>query len=86
MSAFKYANNSLKHSIEVNKITEEVGGFEFPIEFPFESPVREVIWSIVDDGDKKWKNQRKNYKKFLEGKNINETCKNVIEILEKYSI
>lgn len=30
ISAFKYANNSLKHSIEVKKITEEVGGFEFP--------------------------------------------------------
>lgn len=86
ISAFRYANNSLKHSIEVKRITEEVGGFEFPIEFPFESPAREVIWSIVDDGDKRWENQRKNYKKFLEGKNVNVTCKNVIELLERYSI
>lgn len=86
ISAFKYANNSLKHSIVVKKITEEAGGFEFPIEFPFESPVREVIWSIADDGNKRWENQRNNYKKFLEGKNVNETCKNVIKILEKYEL
>lgn len=86
ISAFRYANNSLKHSIEVKRITEEIGGFEFPIEFPFESSAREVIWSITDDGDKRWENQRNNYKKFLEGKNVNETCKNVIETLEKYSI
>lgn len=86
ISAFRYANNSLKHSIEVKRITEEVGGFEFSIEFPFESSAREVIWSIVDDGGKKWENQRKNYKKFLEGKNVNVTCKNVIELLERYSI
>lgn len=86
ISAFRYSNNSLKHSIEVKRITEEIGGFEFPIEFPFESSAREVIWSITDDGDKRWENQRNNYKKFLEGKNVNETCKNVIETLEKYSI
>lgn len=84
ISAFKYANNSLKHSIKVMEITEEAGGFEFPIEFPFESPEREVIWSIVDDGDNRWEKQRKNYKEFLEGKNVNETCNNVIKILEKY--
>ena len=86
ISAFRYANNSLKHSIEVKRITEEVGGFEFPIEFPFESPEREVVWSIVDDGDKRWENQRKKYKKFLERKNVNETCRNIIEILEKYEL
>ncbi|MBD5481470.1 MAG: hypothetical protein HDR15_02890 [Lachnospiraceae bacterium] len=86
LSAFKYANNCLKHSIEVKKITDEVGGFEFPIKIPFESPEREVIWSIVDDGDKRWENQRKKYKKFLEGKNVNRTCKNVIGLLEKYEL
>lgn len=86
ISAFRYANNSLKHSIEVKRITEEVGGFEFPIEFPLEIPEREVIWSIIDDGDKRWENQRKNYKKLLEGKNVNETCKNIIKVLEKYEL
>lgn len=86
ISAFRYANNCLKHSIEIKKITKEVGGFTFPIEFPFEGPKREVIWSIVDNGDKRWENPRKNYKKILEGKNVNETCKKVIEILEKYEL
>lgn len=87
ISAFRYANNSLKHSIEVKGITEEIGGFEFQIKFPFESSVREVIWSSTIDGkDKRWENQRENYKKFLEGKNVNETCNNVIEMLEKCKI
>lgn len=42
VSAFRYANNILKHSIEVKEITEEVGGIEFPIEFSLggsESPI-----------------------------------------------
>lgn len=90
VSAFRFANNCLKHSIEMKRITEEVGGLEFPIdcpiEFPIEFPEMEVIWSIVDDGDKRWENQRNNYIKLLEGKNVIETCKEVIEILEKYEL
>lgn len=84
LSAFRYANNSLKHCVEVREISEQVGGFEFPIEFPFESPEREIVWSIIDNGDKE--NQKRNYKKFLEGKDVVKACKEMINILEKYEI
>ena len=47
---------------------------------------KEVVWSIIDNGGEDKKNQRNNYKKLLEEKEIIETCKNVIEILEKYEL
>lgn len=84
VSAFRYANNSLKHCIEVKNITKQRGGFSFSIHFPLVLPKKEVIWSIVDNGDKE--NQRNNYKILLEGKDIIETCNNVIKILEKYEL
>jgi len=86
VSAFRYANNSLKHCIEVKDITKQNGGFTFPIEFPLVIAKKEVVWSIIDNGGEDKKNQRNNYKKLLEEKEIIETCKNVIEILEKYEL
>ena len=83
LSAFRYVNNSLKHSKEVVEITEQQGGVSFPISFLLTIPRREVVWSVVDNGDKE--NQKKNYKKYLAGKNVIETCENIIKILEKYN-
>lgn len=84
VSAFRYANNTLTHNSEVKEITEEVGGFEFPIEFLIECPGREVVWAIIDNGDKK--NHKRNYKTFLEGKDVIETCEKMIGILREYKI
>ena len=82
LSAFRYINNSLKHSEKVVEITEQQGGFSFPTSFPLTIPRREVVWSVVDNGY--IENQRRNYKKFLAGKNVIETCEEIIKILEKY--
>lgn len=84
LSAFRYANNSLKHCVEVKSITKQQGGFSFSIHFPLVIPKKEIVWSIVENGDKE--NQKRNYKKFLEGNDVLETCKRMIEILEKYEI
>lgn len=86
ISAFRYANNSLKHCIEVKDITKQSGGFSFPIHFSLVILKKEIVWSIVDNGGEDRKNQRNNYKKFLERKDVVETCENVIEILEKYGL
>lgn len=83
ISAFRYANNSLKHCILVKDITEHQGGISFPIQFPLEIPKREIVWSIVDDGNKKWENQRKNYERLLKGKDVVETCHDIIDILKE---
>jgi len=68
----------------VKSITKHQGGFTFPIHFPLVIPKREIVWSIIDNGDKE--NQKRNYKKFLEGKDVVKTCKEMINILEKYEI
>lgn len=84
LSAFRYVNNSLKHSIEVKEITKQSGGFLFPISFPLEIPERKVVWKIVDNGDKE--NQMKNYKTCLEGKDVIDTCEDFISELKKYNL
>ncbi len=68
VSAFRYANNSLKHCVEVKDITKQNGGFSFPIYFHLIIPERKVVWSILDNGGEDRKNQRNNYKKLLEVK------------------
>lgn len=74
----------MKHCIEVKDITKQNGGFTFPMEFALVIPKKEIVWSIIDNGGEDKKNQRNNYKKLLEGKEIIETYKCIIEILEKY--
>ena len=81
LSSFRYANNSLKHSIEVKELTKQTGGFSFPISFPLKIPERKVVWKIVDNGDKE--NQMKNYKNCLEGKDVIDTCEDFISALKK---
>lgn len=85
ISAFRYANNSLKHCIEVKTIVAPRDGLVFPMHFPLAIPKRKIVWSIVDNGDSKYENQRTRYKEFLSGKDVIETCKCVIDILKKYT-
>lgn len=86
ISAFRYANNSLKHCIEVKTIAVPREGLVFPIHFPLVMPKKRIVWSIVNNEDTKFENQRIRYKEFLEGKDVIETCKNVIDMLEKYEL
>ena len=80
ISAFRFANNSLKHNIQVVEITKHEGGFSFPITFPLVMPEREIVWRIEASG--KFENQEENYKKYLDGKNVIDTCGEAIEILK----
>ena len=86
ISAFRYANNSLKHCIEVKTIAAPRGGLVFPMHFPSVIPERKIIWSIVGDEDPKYENQRIRYKEFLSEKDVVETCKYAKDILEKYKL
>lgn len=86
ISAFRYANNSLKHCIEVKTIAEPRGGVAFPIHFALTIPERKVVWSIVGKEDPKYENQRIRYNEFLSGKDVIETCNYAIDILEKYKL
>lgn len=86
ISAFRYANNSLKHCIEVKTIAAPRGGLVFPMHFSLAIPKGKIVWSIVGNEDLKYENQRTRYKEFLGGKDVIETCKCVIDILEKYTL
>lgn len=86
ISAFRYANNSLKHCMEVKTITAPRGGLVFPMHFPSAIPKKKIVWSIVGNEDPKYENQRIRYKEFLSGKDVIETCKYVIGIIEKYKL
>lgn len=84
ISAFRYANNSLKHNIEVTTIATQRGGMTFPIHFPLAIPKREVVWSIKDNDNNKFENQRKKYEEYLKGRDVIETCGEVIGKLKDY--
>lgn len=83
ISAFRFANNSLKHDRTLLEITTQTGGFSFPITFPLCIPEKKVCWKNIDDNGK-YESQYRNYNQYLKGKNVITTCKNVIEVLEKY--
>ena len=84
LDAFKYANNGLKHGIEVETITKPTGGITFPIHFPFVIPVRRIIWKVKWDA--RSKRQEEMYLKHLDGKDVVSTCGEFIERLKEYSI
>lgn len=84
VSAFRFANNSLKHNKTLIEITQQTGGLRFPIRFPVRFPARMICWKHIECDNEKNKNQHKNYLNYLYGKSVVETCKQVIDILLKY--
>ena len=84
MSAFRFANNSLKHDMELFEITVSTGGISDFV-FPLEIEEREIRWKkLCDNG--KYEKQFRNYEKYLKGKPVIETCKRAIEILNAAEI
>lgn len=85
MSAFRFANNSLKHDAELFEMVVPTGGISFPIVFPLEIEKKEIRWKkLYDNG--KYEKQFRNYEKYLKGKPVIETCKRAIEILNAAEI
>lgn len=83
ISAFRFANNALKHDKALLEITEQTGGLSFPIRFPIHFPARKVCWKDIED-DGKYESQHKNYVQYLRNRDVTITCKEVIELLVKY--
>ena len=80
ISAFRFANNALKHDKTLIEITEQTGGFSFPFSFPMEIPVKKVCWKDIEDNGK-FESQHKNYINYLCGKSVIHTCRYIIDIL-----
>lgn len=82
ISAFRFANNALKHDRTLIEITEQTGGLSFPIRFPVHFPARKVCWKDIEDNGK-YESQHKNYVQYLRNRDVTITCKEVIESLVK---
>ena len=80
ISAFRFANNALKHDKALLEITEQTGGFSFPFSFPMEIPAKKVCWKDIEDNGM-FESQYKNYINYLHGKPVIDTCRYIIGIL-----
>lgn len=79
-----HAFNSFKHNMNFFKIHTKRGGMSFPISFPL--VFKPVVIEWMEAGDileGKHPNQKKNYIKYLEGKDVEETFRSVISFLSK---
>ena len=84
LDAFKYANNGVKHGIELETVTKSAGGMTFPIHFPLDIPVRRIIWKVKWDA--RSKRQQEMYLQYLDGEDVVSTCGEFIERLKQYPI
>ncbi len=80
LCAFKYANNRLKHVIEIERITDSTGGMTFPIQFPLTIPVKRIVWKV--NWKARSKHQQKMYLQYLDGEDMVKTCGEFIEELK----
>ena len=84
LDAFKYANNGVKHGIELETVTKSAGGMTFPIYFPLDIPVRRIIWKVK--WDTRSKRQQEMYLQYLDGEDVVSSCGEFIEQLKQYPI
>lgn len=83
ISAFRFANNALKHDKTLLEITEQTGGLRFPIRFPAHFTARHISWKDIEDNGK-YESQYKNYVQYLKNRDVVITCREVIERLLEY--
>lgn len=83
ISAFRFANNALKHDKDLFNFTEETGGISFSIVFPLVIPKKEIRWKKLENNGK-FESQYNNYVKYLEKQPVIETYKKIIDILLWY--
>lgn len=83
-SGLRYANNKLKHDLNIIKVYQQTGGFSFPISFPFSSPITEYKCCIYEDEtNEKYKKQYKNYARYIQNTNIIEICEKAFSIIDE---
>lgn len=86
IKGLSYAYNSLKHNMEIFTIHNKEGGLQFPIEFPLEFPPLTVKWiNAANKLDGGYENQRKNYIRFVQGKELLTTFEAALTLLNQES-
>lgn len=88
ISAIKYANNMKKHSSSIFEYTlKEYALLPSDNLYPSDNLLPSdfnIVWNILPLDDSKYKNQFKNYKKYLRGRNILETVEDIYSIIKTY--
>jgi hypothetical protein len=84
LSAFRYAQNELKHGIEVVSLYERSGGFSFPIHFPMSIPDIIYRWASLKVSNPKFEKQHKNYEDLLQGENLISSVETVKKMIAKH--
>lgn len=86
--ACKFANNRLKHDERVANVGNKVGGFTFPMSFPFVSLVPDVVWYSFQDLEEsrnKYKDsfysQKEAYQNDFAQRSVCDTLKSVFDEL-----
>lgn len=85
-SALNYANNQMKHEPTLTEFTQRSGGFSFPISFPLTIMAIQFIWHLNSNNSTRYENQRANFEKYLEHKEVIVTISEAIKILKKYQL
>lgn len=84
-SGLRYANNKLKHDVNVIQLYERKGGFSFPMHFPFASEIITFRWTEIEEGENsQWKKQRKKYQDHLSHEEIIPTAEKALSLLKKF--
>lgn len=79
-----HSYNLMKHNMEFITLHQKEGGFSFPFSFPVVFPPITVHWAKAGDllvG--KFESQKENYVKYIEGKEIIDTFKDVLFFLNQ---
>ncbi|MEC5422399.1 hypothetical protein QGM71_02700 [Virgibacillus sp. C22-A2] len=81
LNGMRHAYNMMKHNMGFFQIHQKEGGLKFPVRFPvnFKITVRWVVAGEVLNGT--YPNQKQNYIKHLEGKEVIQTFSQVLTFL-----
>lgn len=78
MKACKYANNMLKHNPVIVTCVEAHGGLSFPMSFPFEIPIVDVVWKWQDLCSHH-EDQKMAFRELFVGKPVIETLEGILD-------
>jgi hypothetical protein len=84
-SAFRYANNELKHGKNLVTLYKRTGGASFPIFFPFVIERIDFKWATLKLSEKSYESQFTNYQTYLEDKPLLDTISEAKDIVGTYS-
>jgi hypothetical protein len=83
-SAFRYANNELKHGKNLVTLYQRTGGLSFPFSFPISFERIEFKWATLELSKKARLSQFANYQSYLDGKPLLDTIIEAKDIIGTY--